>query len=385
VKYLPLIWAGLGRRPLRTLLTMICVAIAFSLFGILDGVTAGFDNAVDRLTSATRLRTTNRISLGAGLPLSYRERIAAVPGVTAVGIMNFFNGYYRDPREGGLDSGALDFDHVRTFHDITVSDEQLEAMRNTRIGALIGPELVERFAWKVGDRVTLKSRVWTRKDGSKDWPFEIVGVYSIPKGAFPADGNFFMNYEYFDEARAFGNANVTIYPVKIDDPSRAADISAEIDRLFATSADQTLTQTESAFIHAQIDRVGNIDFIVGSIISAVLFALLFVTGITMMQSIAERIPELAVLKTYGFGDGALCALVLVESLLLCCSAALLGLAVAAYVFPTIYDRITGATLPLERIVLLSGAALAVTFALVSALPPLWRVRRLKIVDALAGR
>jgi putative ABC transport system permease protein len=385
VKYLPLIWAGLGRKPLRTLLTMICVAIAFSLYGILDGVTSGFDNAVDRLTSASRLRTTNRISVSAGLPLAYRERIAAVPGVTEVGIMTFFNGYYRDPREGGLDSGAIDFDHIRTFHDITVSDEALEALASTRIGALIGPELVERFGWKVGDRITLKSRVWTRKDGTSDWPLEIVGVYAIPEGAFPADGNVFMSYEYLDEARTFANGNVTIFPVKIDDSSRAADIAAEIDRLFANSADQTLTQTESAFIHAQIDRVGNIDFIVGSIISAVLFALLFVTGITMMQSIAERIPELAVLKTYGFGDGAVGALVVVESLLLCGGAAALGLGVAAFVFPLVYEGMGVAPLPLERIVLVTGAALAVGFAVASAVPPLWRVRRLKIVDALAGR
>jgi putative ABC transport system permease protein len=385
VKYLPLIWAGLGRKPARTLLTMICIAIAFSLYGVLDGVAAGFGNAVDRLTSATRLRTTNRLSISSGLPLAYRDRIAAVPGVTEVGVMNFFSGYYRDRREGQLDSGALDFDHVRTFHDITVSDEQIEAMRNTRTGALIGTELVERFGWKVGDRVTLKSGVWTRKDGTSDWPFDIVGVYEIPKGAFPADGNLFMNYEYLDEARSFGNGTVTIFPVKIDDPAHAADISAAIDRLFANSADQTLTQTESAFIHAQIDRVGNINFIVGSIISAVLFALLFVTGITMMQSIAERIPELAVLKTYGFGDGAVAALVVAESLLLCCGGALLGLGVAALVFPKLYDQMGVAPLPLERIVLVTGAALAVGFAVVSALPPLWRVRRLKIVDALAGR
>ena len=385
MKYLPLIWAGLGRKPLRTLLTMICVAIAFSLYGVLDGVAAGFDNAIDRLTSATRLMTVNRISASSGLPLAYRERIAAVPGVTEVGIVNFFNGYYRDPRDGRLDSGAVDVDHLRTFNDITVSDEQLEAMRNMRIGALIGPKLAERYGWKAGDRVTLKSRVWTRKDGTSDWPFEIVGVYGIPQGAFPADERFLMNYEYLDEARTFDNGTVTIYGVKIADSARAADISAEIDRLFATSADQTLTQTESAFIHAQVDRLGNINFIVHSIIGAVLFALLFVTGITMMQSIAERIPELAVLKTYGFGDGAVGALVLVESLLLCSGAALLGLGVAALVFPKLFDQMGVAPLPLERITLVTGGALAVAFALVSALPALWRVRRLEIVDALAGR
>jgi putative ABC transport system permease protein len=384
MRYVPLIVAALRRKPARTVLTMISVAVAFLLYGLLDGITASFDNAVDRLTDASRLRTASRINVAAGLPLAHRARIERVPGVRAVGVWNYFGGYYREP-ENGVDAAAIDVDRLATLIDVIVSDEALEAMRRTRAGALIGPELVARYGWKVGDRVTLESRRWPRKDGSSDWEFDVVGVYSLPAGAFPANGNFWINYDYFDEARAFGNGTVMGFTTKIDGAEHAALISNEIDRLFANSSDETLTQSETVFIHAQIARVGNINYIVGSIIGAVLFALLFVTGNTMMQSIRERLPELAVLKTYGFGDATVATLVIAESAVLCVSAALLGLGVAAGIFPRVFDAMGIAALPLEPIVLVSGVGLAFAVAALSAAPPLWRAQRLTIVDALARR
>jgi putative ABC transport system permease protein len=384
VKYLPLVWAGLWRKRTRTVLTMTSVAVAFLLYGILDGVTAGFDHAIDRLTDATRLRTMSRINIEAGLPLAYRARIEGVPGVRAVGVFNFFAGYYREPTDG-IDSAAVDVRRLETLLNVTVAEDVLAAMERTRTGAIIGPALVERYGWKVGDRVTLKSRIWTRKDGSADWAFDIVGSYSLPEGAFPADENFWINYDYFDEARAFGNGTVAFYTIKADDLEQAPAIAATIDQLFANSADATLTQTETAFIHAQIDRVGNIDFIVGSIIAAVLFALLFVTGNTMMQSVRERIPEIAVLRTYGFSSVAVLALVTAESLLLCGVSAAVGLGTAAVVFPSAYEAMGIAPLPMEPSVLASGAGFAVVLALVSCLPPLWRAQRMSVVAALAAR
>jgi putative ABC transport system permease protein len=155
--------------------------------------------------------------------------------------------------------------------------------------------------------------------------------------------------------------------------------------LFANSADETLTQAERDYFRAQIDRVGNISFIVGSIIAAVLFALLFVTANTMMQSIRERVPELAVLKTYGFGDAAVAGLVVAESALLCLTSAAVGLTVAALIFPRMFDAMGVARLPLEASTIATGGAIAAAFAIVSALLPVWRAQRLKLVDALAGR
>jgi putative ABC transport system permease protein len=385
MKYLPLMWAGLWRKRVRTVLTLLSVVTAFLLYGILSGVTAGFDHAVDRYADATRLRVQNRINITAPLPIAYRQRIESVDGVQAVLPINFLPGYYREPANG-LTAIGLDIEHLAALtEDIIVPAEQIKAMKHQRDGAIVGPELLEEYGWHVGDRVTVKSSIYSQHDGSDAWPFEIVGSYTLREGAFPENNDFFMNYDYFDQARVRGAGSASMYMVRIADAGRAAPIAEAIDALFRNSPDETLTQSDKDYIHAQIDRIGNINYIVNAIVGAVLFTLLFLTGNTMMQSIRERIPELAVLKTYGFGDAAVTALVIGESLLLCLTAAAVGLGIAAAAFPAAFDSMGVAPLPLEPSVIAEGAAVAVVLALVSALPPVWRARRLNLVDALAGR
>jgi putative ABC transport system permease protein len=384
MKFLPLIWAGLWRKRVRTVLAMLSVAIAFWLYGTLDGVNAAFGDALASMTDAARLRTQSRVNVRAGLPLAYRARIASVPGVRVVGVVTFVGGYYRDSVES-IDVAAIDIARLATLGSFELGDAYVEAMRRVRTGAVIGPELVRRYGWKIGDRVTVRSPVWAKADGTNDWTFDIVGVYGIPEGAFPADGNFWINYDYFDAERVFAKGTVTFYTLRIEDADRAAAVGVAIDALFANSADETMTQSELEFFSAQVERVGNIGFIVNSIIGAVLFALLFVTGNTMMQSIRERIPELAVLKTYGFSNTAVSLLVLAESALLCVTAAIVGLAVAHALFPTMFDMMGVAPIPMEESTLLSGVAIAFLLAFVSSWLPTWRAQRLRLVDALAGR
>lgn len=384
MKFFPLVWAGLWRKRVRTALAMISVAIAFWLYGTLDGVTAAFDDALTAMTSDVRLRTQSKQNVRAGLPLAYRPRIEAVPGVRDVGFVTFVGGLYQESVDF-IEVSAIDIERVDAGGSFDVDPAYVEAMRRLRTGAVIGPELVRRYGWKIGDRVTVRSPMWAKVDGSNDWTFDIVGIYGIPEGAFPADGNFWINYDYFDAERAFAKGTVTFYTLRVNDADRAAEIAAEIDALFANSADETLTQSERDFFGAQIERVGNIGFIVNSIIGAVLFALLFVTGNTMMQSIRERIPELAVLKTYGFSNLAVNLLVFAESALLCVTAAIVGLVTAALLFPTMFDAMGVAPIPMEKGVLVSGVAIALAMAAVSAWLPTWRAQRLNVVDALAGR
>jgi putative ABC transport system permease protein len=384
VKFLPLVWAGLMRKRVRTALAMVSVAIAFWLYGTLDSVTAAFDDALIAMTSDVRLRTQSRQNVRAGLPLAHRSRIEAVPGVRDVGLVAFVGGYYQEP-VNFIEVSAIDIERVDAGGSFDVDPAHVEAMRRVRTGAIIGPELVRLYGWKIDDRVTVRSPVWAKEDGTNDWTFDIVGVYGIPDGAFPADGNFWINYDYFDEERVFAKGAVTFYTLRVHDADRAAAIAAEIDALFANSADETLTQSERDFFNAQIERVGNIGLIVNSIIGAVLFALLFVTGNTMMQSIRERIPELAVLKTYGFSNLAVNLLIFAESALLCVTAAVVGLVTAALLFPTMFDAMGVAPIPMQQSVFLGGVALAIAMAAVSAWLPTWRAQRLNVVDALAGR
>ena len=116
-----------------------------------------------------------------------------------------------------------------------------------------------------------------------------------------------------------------------------------------------------------------------------LFTLLFLTGNTMMQSVRERIPELAVLKTYGFSNAAIMSLVFGEALLLCVAAAGIGVAIAAALSPMIYRQIGAGGMAFPLSVVGSGVAIAAAVAIVSSLPPARRVQTLNVVDALAGR
>jgi putative ABC transport system permease protein len=230
--------------------------------------------------------------------------------------------------------------------------------------------------------VPLHSVIWTQANGSSDWEFDIVGIYDAPRDPNQA-ASFFFNYSYFDEARSFGKGTVGWYIVKVKDARQAMQVAAAIDKRFANSPDETKTQTEKEFAQSFIKQQGDISFIVTSILGAVFFTLLFLTGNTMMQSVRERVPELAVLKTLGFTDFAVLMLILAEALVLCLVAALIGLAIAAGIFPALESVIGEARLPADVFTL--GIAVAVLLALCTGLPPAWRTTRLNIIDALAGR
>jgi len=383
VKYLPLIWAGLWRKRVRTILTLMSVVVAFVLFGVMHGVTAGIDQIINQM-SDSRLRIQSRVNITEALPIAHLARIESVPGILGVGYYNFVGAYYQDPKNQ-ISAGAMDMSRqADLFPEIKVPAGALEAMARVRDGALIGEDLAKERGWKVGDRIPLRSTVWMRKDGAQDWTFEIVGIYSWADGKVPSN-EFWINYAYFDEERTFGNGTVTLYFARINDPARSVQIAEQIDGLFANSSNETQTQNERDWLRGRIAQIGNMAFFVNAIIAAVMFALLFLTGNTMMQSVRERIPELAVLKTYGFTDFAVVSLVIGEALLLCGVAAGIGLGIARLASPSIFRAIGAGGLALPWSVIGAGLGVAAIVAIISALPPAWRTQRISIVDALAGR
>lgn len=383
MKYFSLVWAGLWRKKTRTVFTMISIVIAFLLFGLLQGINQGFATAMSRL-DVDRLYVSARTGMTDGMPISYLSRIRNVPGVRAVSMWAYFGGYYQEARNPipafATDAGEL----MKVYKEIKIKPEYLEAMAKTRTGVLIGQELAAKYGWKVGDRLPLGTSIWTNKSGSNTWEFEVVGTFdaSAYGAGFPA---FYLNYDYFDEARQFGTGNLHYYIVSLTDPTQAQSISHQIDDMFANSSVETRTQTESALAQSQMKQFGDINFIANAIVGAVLFTLLFLTANTMMQSVRERTNELAVLKTLGYSDTKILLLVLTESLLLCLFAAALGIGLAALVFqaPALQKLFGNFSMPM--FVASMGAGIAVAVAFISGFPPAWRARQLNIVDALAGR
>jgi putative ABC transport system permease protein len=385
MKYLPLLWAGLWRKPVRTVLTVLSIAVAFVLFGTLHGVTTGFDVVLAKF-SETRLCVMNRANLTELLPVSYAAQIARVPGVRAVTPIVIFVGYYQDPKNN-IDGNALEVDtYLDMVPRVAVSADQRDAMRRTRTGALVGAELAKRFNWKTGDRITLHSVLWSNKDGTMDWPLDIVGIHNGNPGDEPLYANaVFFNYDYLDAARAYGSGTVHQFVVSIDDPARGSEIAIAIDRLFANSGAETTTLNERAWAASLIRDVGDVQFFVDSIIGAVLFTLLFLAGNTMSQSVRDRLGEFGVLKALGFTDTAVWWLVVAESIVLTVTAAGMGLAVASATLPKVFQSSGMGPIPLPRVVYVVGFGISVLLALISATIPAARARALTISETLSGR
>ncbi|MDB5986942.1 MAG: transporter permease [Nevskia sp.] len=382
MKFFPLIWSALWRKKLRTIFTLLSIVIAFLLFGMLQGVNAAFQRGVDN-ANVNRLVVTSRISLTEALPISQMQLLESVKGVAAVAHATWFGAYYQDPKNF-IFAAPVEIDrYLKVVPEIKSAPEQLDALRHTRDGILVGLVAAKKYGWKIGDRVPLHSTIWTRKsDGQSDWDFQVVGFYDFTGNASQTDGALF-NFDYFDEARAFRRGSVGWWVVSLSDPNQSSQVAAAIDKLFENSADETKTQSEKEFAQSFLKQFGDINFIVKAILFAVFFTLLFLTGNTMMQSVRERVPELAVLKTLGYSDTAVLTLVLVESVLLCLLAAAIGLGIAELLFPLLKSVVGEVRLPPS--VLLAGGGVALVLAILTGLPPAWRAKRLDIVDALAGR
>jgi putative ABC transport system permease protein len=346
----------------------------------LQGINLGFSQVVQDL-NVNRLYTSAKTNMVDGLPISYMNRLKSVPGVQHVSHWTYFGGYFREAKNA-IPAFATEPEALfAIYKEISIKPEYIQAMKKTRTGALVSEPLAKQYGWKVGDRVPIGTSIWTTKEGSNTWYFDIVGTFVASYGqGFPS---FYINYDYYDEAKSFGNGVVHYYLIGIADPRQATKVSKAIDTQFENSSNETRTQTESAMAQMQMKQIADINFIVNAIVGAVLFTLLFLTANTMMQSVRERIPELAVLKTLGFSDRKVLVLVLTEAFMLCCFAALLGLAFAALMFPGMKAIIGDLRMPL--IVVEMGIGIAVLLALLSGLPPALRAQRLNIVDALAGR
>ncbi len=387
MKYLHLIWAALFRRKTRTFLTLVSIIAAFLLFGLLNAVRAAFDSGGQSLTGVDRLVVSSRYSIIQGLPQSLQARIANIPGVQAVGHSNWFGGIYQDPRNFVL-SFAISAQYLDLFPEIRLPADQRKAFDATRDGAVVGEALAQRYHWKVGDRIPLQSTIFPQKNGSKTWPFEIVGIFKAGPGApNGVDQVFYLHWKYFYEANAFGGGDVGWYVVKVADPSQSDRVARAIDAISANSDHETKTQTESAFNASFAKQLGNIGLIVSAIMVAVFFTLILLTGNTMAQAVRERIPELAVLKTIGFSSRSVLALVLGESVLLLLIGGVIGMVLATVIAPAV-SKGSGGMVQLPSIGAdnwIEGVIAMVLIGALVGLFPALRGMRLKIVDALAGR
>jgi len=380
LKFLPLLWANLQRKKLRTWLTLASIMIAFVLFGMLqtlgDAMTGGA-----QVAGADRLMTTHKMSLILSMPQAYVNKVRAIPGVKVVCLHNWFGGMAKTPDGEELQIPAFAVDaasFVDTYPEFTLSATERRDFVNDRGTAIIGRALARQFGWKVGDVIPLRSAIWERSDGSKAWSLRIAGIFEANNPAL------YLHYEYFNEARKVGRDSIGWMVLRIADTQRAGPIGRSIDALFANSPTETKTATERAFAQDFANQLGDIGAIVAAVATAVFFTMLLVTANTMAEAVRERTSELGVLKTLGFSSRSVTVLVLCEALLLTLLGAVLGLALAdvlalllAVIRPDMFPP-TG--MPVQTFG--SGVIIALTLGALAAVLPSIRAWNLRITDAL---
>jgi putative ABC transport system permease protein len=380
MKFLPLIWSGIWRKPGRTILIFLQVSVAFALFGVLQGLKSGVEHVINQ-ARADLLLVHGSLSIVDSLPLGLLEQIKSVPGVKVVAPVELFMAIYQDPSNKlGVVAIRPDEGWLSAF-TFTIAPEYVAALRRTRTGAIIREGLTKKYGWKVGDHIPLMSTL-AQSNGSTDWGFDVVGTYSDSDVGGGRD-TLLINYDYFDEARLAGRGTVKHFNVAISDPRLAVSVADEIDRRFANSSNQTRTESLRELAQLEMQSIGDLNFLIRAILSAVLVALLFATATMMMQSTRERTPELAVLKTLGFTDRDVFLFILAEALAVFIAAAACGLALATLVFPLASKIIPGLSMPM--VVVAVGLASAALVALISAWVPAVLAARLKIAQALASR
>lgn len=387
MKYLPLVLASLLRKKTRTALTVLSILSAFLLFGLLAAIDVLFNSTADSEASTTRLVVQSRTSFTQSLPVRLATELETVPGVVDVTWAQWFGAQYQSPRNQIVAFAVPPERWRRMYPEWVLPDEQAAAFASTRTGIVVGRGLAERFDWSLGQRLPIQSNIFPQRGGDKTWEFDIVGIFNGIDATFQRQtaNQMFLNYDYFSEANQFGQGFAGIFTVRAAGHDVMESVAASIDERYLNSDIETKTQTEQEFQLGFARQIGDIGLIVRAILSAVLFTILLLTANTMAQSVRERIPELAVLKTLGFRDGTVLALVLAEAFALVAIGGLAGMAIASLVGPGLTTGFGFPPLPMGAEVWLRAAVVMLVMAIAVGLLPALRARRLAIVDALAGR
>ena len=378
-KYLPLLWANLRRKPVRTTLTFASIAIAFLLFGLLQTLQDAISFGAS-LTGVDRLVTMHKVSLILPLPQSYVNRVRGVEGVRAVTHQTWFGGVYQDDRNQ-ISAVATDEDSfLDVYPDYHLSAAERNAWATDRTGAIVGKALAERFGWKVGDTVPLRSEYYTKKDGSNVWDVKVKALFDASNGD---NTSLYFHYDYLNES--VNNYNMVGWLIlSITHPDQAPQVARAIDSLFENSSAETKTSTERAFIQGFANQMGNIGKIVTAIASAVFFTMLLVTANTMAQAVRERINEIAILKTLGYSSLTVIALILGESLLITVAGGATGLAIAASAANAVSEVLQQyfPVIGMPASVYAYSAILIFLLGTLAAVWPSTQAWRLRITDAL---
>ena len=378
-----LVWRNLTRKRMRFALTLFSILMAFLIYGVLASFSASFSASQDS-SADDRLVAVNKINFTQPLPLAYVEKIRAIEGVKLVTHQEWFGAYVREPRNGKVGFGVEPETYVQTYGEMLgLGAAERAAFLADRQAMLVGQTLATEEGWKVGDRIPVKSNIYTHGDGSSTWEMVVAGIFPGTE-EMPQTNRLMFHYDYLNEGRSFGKDQTGMIIITPADPAQNERIAHTVDEMFANSFFETQTDTAKAFNKAFVAQLGNIALIITSVVSAAFFTILLIVGNTMMLAVRERTVEIAVLKTLGFRASRIFRLVLAESMFLSLLGGLAGLGLAALALAALRQPLSGFAdgLALGGDIALGALAIMLALGLVTGLLPAWSAMRLNIVQAL---
>ena len=385
MKYFPLIWAAIARRPARAILTLLSVMIAFTLFGLTIGMNVLF-NQVAANARMDRIYTDARFGGSMGMPMAAAEEMKRLPGVAEVGGQGFVNGYHSDPKNRAF-AMFLTPDMRKVMTDWPLTARQWDLIANNRTGVVISKLQAIKWKLKTGDSFTITSPAIPRADGGA-WTFQVLDVAEdIP---YMTQGYMMGNFDYFNESLpAASQGRVNQYIVTTTDPTQTAVIADRIDAHFANSVTPTQSMTEKVVL--DISNSG-LDFVTvdRDVALAGMFMVLFLTANGIARSVRERFHEFAMLRTLGYSDTGVMALVFAEAAIPCIAGGLLGVSLAAVISALLPHLFQAAANPpplpeVTGMVFVWALLCAALVAFASAVLPALRLKSMDIATALSGR
>lgn len=379
--FLKLVARNVFRARLRSTLTIVGLVIAVLAFGLLQTVVRAWYAGSDA-ASATRLIARNAISLTFSMPVYYREKIRAVPGVTGVSVSNWFGGVYKEPKNFFAQFAVDAPTYFPMYPEYIFDPDEYAAFLRDRRGAVVGRQLADLYGFKVGDTIPLKSSIYPG-----NWEFTVRAIYDA-KDETTITRQMYFHFDYLNEQikkvfpRRADQAGVFI--VSIADSSASADIARAIDAEFKNSLAETLTETEKAFTLAFVAMIETIIVAIEGVSYVVILIIMAVAANTMAMTARERLSEYATMKALGFPPRTVALLILAEAMLL----AAVGGAIGMLLTPPVVQVFHAATIsvfakmPLVPQTFYLQAACALVVGLVAGVVPAVRASRIRIVEGL---
>ncbi|RVU41967.1 ABC transporter permease [Rheinheimera riviphila] len=370
-----LVTRNLLRRPLRLVLTVLPMCLAFVGFSIIIGI----DNAYDveyELDEKQRVVTINRQSIVQPLNESSVARIRELPHTTAVTFVTWFGGYFQKPDQV-FSQYAVDLDsYFKVFPDIQLSAEAEQVWLQDPRAVLITPQLAARFNWRPGDKITLTTSIWTRKNFSNDWTFIVAGEYTPEAGTEPEA--LLLKHKFLDQNRLFGRGLSSFFVTRVADGVDTVTAMNTIDALFENSKTPTFTSKESSFAESFRRQLGDLALMTKLVLAIAILVVFLLTSSSMAQSVVERKRELAIFSAIGFSRLKIAALLLAENILIVCAAMTIAVVVTGVTAWSLQALLTDgpfADIELRTGDILQIAAVAVSLGMAGAFFPLLQVLR----------